>query len=87
MNALKETFIICSIPIKLAGICVLILVGIACNDSPPKDPQQRNLSVYVFDSCEYIGSLSAYPSGSYSDFMAHKGNCRFCTERNKVKLK
>lgn len=32
---------------------------------------------YIIDSCEYIG----YAAGSYGDYLAHKGNCRFCKER------
>ncbi len=30
---------------------------------------------YTVDSCEYIGY----------DFLAHKGNCRFCEERDSIK--
>ncbi len=36
---------------------------------------------YIIDSCEYIGSLKGYNS----DVLSHKGNCKFCTERNNKK--
>lgn len=38
-----------------------------------------SLQIYVIDSCEYIG----FVYGTNSDKLTHKGNCRFCTERNK----
>ena len=40
------------------------------------------INTYIIDSCEYIGSVY----GVDSDFLLHKGNCKFCIERNK-KLK
>jgi hypothetical protein len=39
----------------------------------------RNVRLYVIDSCEYIGHINAFNS----DFLTHKGNCKFCTERSK----
>ena len=41
------------------------------------------LETYVIDSCEYIGIVY----GGSDDFLSHKGNCKFCTKRNIVKLK
>ena len=38
---------------------------------------------YVIDSCEYIGILDL-GNGNY---LAHKGNCKFCTERRKQELR
>ena len=37
--------------------------------------------VYVMDSCEYYGTLG----NSDCNFLAHKGNCRFCEERDSIK--
>jgi hypothetical protein len=37
-----------------------------------------NIFTYIIDSCEYIGS-------SYSGF-THKGNCKFCAEREAKKF-
>lgn len=38
------------------------------------------LEIYIIDSCEYIGRVK----GSNSDKLTHKGNCKFCAERNKL---
>lgn len=40
----------------------------------------RNIDLYIIDSCEYIGKIT----GTQSDFLTHKGNCKYCTERNKL---
>lgn len=40
------------------------------------------LSIIVIDSCEYVG----YLGGTYSDFLTHKGNCKFCAKRNENKV-
>jgi len=42
----------------------------------------ENHEVVVIDSCEYI-IYSEKRGYSSSGFMAHKGNCKFCEERNK----
>jgi hypothetical protein len=39
----------------------------------------RPISVYVIDSCEYIGNVY----GGHGDMITHKGNCKFCAERSK----
>ena len=36
------------------------------------------ISIIEFDSCQYLIS-----GVGYSQMMAHKGNCKFCTERSK----
>lgn len=38
-----------------------------------------NFEIYVIDSCEYIGNIS----GTSGDMITHKGNCKFCLNRNK----
>jgi len=60
---------------------VLFMVGCSrYGDGKKKvNINNKDIEVYVIDSCEYIGSVW----GSYSDFLTHKGNCKFCTERNK----
>lgn len=40
-----------------------------------------SLYTIEIDSCEYIGHLSAYNS----DVLTHKGNCKYCIQRNKLK--
>ena len=39
----------------------------------------QEIKTYVIDSCEYIGDVR----GLRGDFLTHKGNCKFCVERNK----
>ena len=39
----------------------------------------RHISIYVVDSCEYIGNIY----GGHGDWATHKGNCKFCAERSK----
>lgn len=43
--------------------------------------QEHNADVYLYtiDSCEYIG----YVNDDHNDFLTHKGNCKFCKQRNK----
>lgn len=38
----------------------------------------RDVYVYVIDSCEYVGYIKAYRS----DFLTHKGNCKYCAKRS-----
>jgi len=39
----------------------------------------REFEIYIIDSCEYIGS-EMYGNGA---LLTHKGNCKFCIQRNK----
>lgn len=41
----------------------------------------EDYQVIVIDSCEYIAAKA--PFGDYGWVMSHKGNCKFCAERNK----
>ena len=38
------------------------------------------LSIIEYDSCEYIVSGTYY-----AQMITHKGNCKYCTKRNKIK--
>jgi len=42
-----------------------------------------NIKTYTIDDCEYIGDVRGYDS----DFLTHKGNCKFCAERAKINCK
>lgn len=69
--------------IILLALATLLMAG--C-DKRLQDGTYRTYSgaykVYVIDSCEYYGFLDF---GSHN-FLAHKGNCRFCKERRKKEL-
>ena len=41
---------------------------------------------YIIDSCEYIGRLVYDFDYAERNFLAHKGNCRFCKERRQKEL-
>ena len=55
----------------------------ACEGNVPektttiKLPGGNGVKILVIDSCEYIVAL-----GGSSGWGTHKGNCKFCTERN-----
>jgi len=38
--------------------------------------EKKDYGIVVFDSCEYI---------TQNAILSHKGNCKYCKERNKVK--
>lgn len=78
---------------KYSLIFILLLFGMLCfgifailynNDKNKNSSWERNADiglyykVIVIDSCEYIIT----PSYTYSG-ITHKGNCKFCEERNK----
>lgn len=85
---------------KLSFILLISISLFSCNNEPPaindKLVVRKELGtiktinngtapiyVYVIDSCEYIGYIAGY----HNDYLAHKGNCKFCTERRKHSLK
>ena len=62
--------------VYLITIILAVLLLMSCN------VREENGSVYVtttIDSCEYIISGSLFNDGN----ITHKGNCRYCAERNR----
>jgi hypothetical protein len=60
---------------------IIISICIACSNSNKTTITSNtgiNYKVIVIDSCEYLVRKEGYKG-----FMAHKGNCKFCKERNK----
>ena len=60
------------------------LIMVRCGNIENGDGTYRvatSPNTYIIDSCEYIGYIG-YGSG---DIIAHKGNCRFCKERDSIK--
>lgn len=39
------------------------------------------LQIYTIDGCEYFGRINS----DNSDFLSHKGNCKFCKARHSFK--
>ena len=67
--------------IILLALTALMMVG--C-DERLQDGTYKPYSyrTYIIDSCEYVG----YAMSSQYDYLAHKGNCRFCKERRQKEL-
>lgn len=63
---------------KLLLLALLTTMMVGCKDEEGRnyatDERGYTYEVSVIDSCEYF--VNCY-------YMVHKGNCRFCTERNK----
>ena len=69
---------------KLLFIALLAMIMVGCDKKNPDGTYEPcTYKVYVIDSCEYVGVCE----GGQCDFLAHKGNCRFCTERNRKIIK
>ena len=67
---------------KIILLAVIALVMVGC-DVKQSDGTYKPYSyrTYIIDSCEYVG----YAMSSQYDYLAHKGNCRFCKERDSIK--
>ena len=66
----------------LLALTALVMIG--CDvKQPDRTYKPSSYRTYIIDSCEYIG----YAMGSQYDYLAHKGNCRFCKERRQKELK
>ena len=66
---------------KLFLLALLAVITAGCDKKQADGtyvPQATAYRTYVIDSCEYIGFLEA---GAHN-FLANKGNCRFCRERD-----
>lgn len=79
---------------KFSG-CLVAIIALFClffiykcsediynKNSELHDQDGDGFRVAVVDSCEYV-----YRIDGYKGFMAHKGNCKFCEQRNKKLIK
>ena len=65
----------------LLALTALMMVG--CDVKQPDGTYKLySYRTYTLDSCEYVG----YATSSQYDYLAHKGNCRFCKERRQKEL-
>lgn len=64
--------------VYLITIILTVLLLASCEEEKPKENYINGYHIVVIDSCEYIRKTIGY-----SGYMAHKGNCRFCAERNR----
>lgn len=67
---------------KLLFIALLAMIMVGCKDEEGRnyatDERGYTYGVSVIDSCEYFVAYH---------YMVHKGNCRFCAERNRKMIK
>lgn len=68
----------------LLAMAVIALSG--CKGEPNTAPVYTaingvGISVYVIDSCEYIGYIAYGNEGSTANYLSHKGNCKYCAAR------
>ena len=62
--------------IILLALTALVMVG--CSFRSGQDISNK---IITLDSCEYI----QYWTGDYNQNIEHKGNCKFCKERDSIK--
>jgi hypothetical protein len=68
-------------------LCAVLFTSCVCGESKNNEALQNNadltdMKVVVIDSCEYI----QYHTFNY-EAITHKGNCKYCVEREKRSLK
>ena len=69
---------------KLILLIFTALMVVGCDVKQPDGTYKpASYKTYVIDSCEYVG----HAASTQYDYLAHKGNCRFCAERRKQELK
>lgn len=66
---------------KIILLALTALVG--CSERQPDGTYKPGSSyrTYIVDSCEYVG----WAEMTQGDYLSHKGNCRFCKERDSIK--
>lgn len=74
--------------IILLALTALMMAGCEYKtDAEIEEAKRLNgFNIVVIDSCEYLNKRETSGYQGYGYF-AHKGNCRFCTERRKQELK
>ena len=67
---------------KLLLLALLAMIMVGCDKKMPDGTYRTDgysYRTYIIDSCEYFGVLDC----GNGNFLTHKGNCRFCAERNR----
>ena len=68
---------------KILFLTLVAIIMVGCETDSAKSTYRVNqFDVIEVDSCEYLKNWSA---GGYYSYLAHKGNCRFCKERDSIK--
>lgn len=67
---------------KIILLVLTALMMVGCAEKSTQPIELHETRTYIVDSCEYVG----LDVGSRYGILAHKGNCRFCSERRKQEL-
>lgn len=71
---------------KFIILFALVVMCVSCEPIVIREPEGINKitkpEVIIYDSCEYI----TYRTSSYFFELTHKGNCKYCEERQKKLL-
>jgi hypothetical protein len=70
---------------KFAYVLLVSIIFFGCEKDGEvvSSLNDKDIKIYVIDNCEYVGDVR----GGSRDFLAHKGNCKFCAERAKINCK
>lgn len=68
-------------------LALMALLLMSCEEAPRTEKDSViEYDVIEIDSCEYIMVQSkTYGIGLYVTSIAHKGNCKYCKERNNIR--
>lgn len=68
---------------KITVYILLIVIFCSCETPSGKRDKKDGYSIIEIDNCEYIevSDWLGQSNGYYS--LTHKGNCKFCIQRNK----
>lgn len=67
---------------KIILLVLTALMMVGCDKKLPNGTYEpAKIKTYTIDSCEYVGIAES----SQYDYLAHKGNCSFCKERDSIK--
>lgn len=64
----------------LLALAALMMAGCSNQNDIAKLVEEGGFSTIEYDSCEYLFRI-----GVSQGYLAHKGNCRFCKERDSIK--
>lgn len=70
---------------KILLLAFIAIITVGCNtrtqDKIEEAKRLNGFNIVVIDSCEYLYGKDASGYAGFG-FMAHKGNCKYCIERN-----
>lgn len=66
--------------IILLAFTALMMVGCISDEEEANLYEKNGFATLTYDGCEYV-----FKTAGYKGFLAHKGNCRFCEERDSIK--